>query len=97
MTLGDSETDKGMPPIRYALLQDWAYLNKIELLGNDDWGELITKPEAQLTQSDREFLDYVAALTVQPDSHLEELRQAFSESPYGKAVREHIERSESLL
>ncbi len=91
MTLGDSETDKGMPPIRYALLQDLAYLNKIELLGNDDWGELITRPEAQLTRSDKEFLDRVAILTVQPDAHFEDLGSVFSKSPYGKAVMEHIE------
>ena len=91
MTFGDSETDKGMPPIRYALLQDLAYLNKIELLGNDDWGELIAKPEAELTDTERGFLDYVATLTAEPDSHLKELQSVFSESPYGKSVMEHIE------
>lgn len=90
-TFGDSPSDRGMPPIRYALLQDLAYLNKVELLGNDDWGELLTKPEAHLTNADRAFLDEVAAATVEPDANFEEVRRLFGESPYGRAVMEAIE------
>ncbi|MDE1820786.1 MAG: hypothetical protein KGI98_08100 [Euryarchaeota archaeon] len=95
MTFGDSETDRGMPPIRYALLQDLAYLNKIELVGNDDWGVLITKPEAQVTQADKEFLDRIAALTLEPDSHLSEVQAVFSSSDYGATVLDHIRDLES--
>ncbi len=90
-TFGDNPSDRGMPPIRYALLQDLAYLNKFELLGNDDWGELLTKPEAHVTDADRAFLDDVAAATVEPDGNFEEVRRLFGESSYGHAVREAIE------
>ena len=95
MTFGDSETDRGMPPIRYALLQDLAYLNKIELVGNDDWGELITKPEAELTAADMKFLDHIAALTLEPDTRFSEVQSEFSSSAYGKSVLDHIRTLES--
>ncbi|HEX4208284.1 MAG TPA: transglutaminase-like domain-containing protein [Ktedonobacteraceae bacterium] len=90
-TFGDSDTDIGMPPIRYALLQDFAYLNKCEMLGNDDWGELITKPEATLTSDDLALLDRIATLTLQIDTQLAALRTLFTETPYGQSVRTQVE------
>jgi hypothetical protein len=87
---GDSDVDRGMPPIRYALLHDFAYLNKCEVLGCDDWGELICKPEADLSTPDLALLDRIAALTTQPDTPLEELRALFAQTAYGQAVREQM-------
>ncbi|GHO47852.1 transglutaminase-like domain-containing protein [Ktedonospora formicarum] len=84
---GDSPTDRGMPPIRYALLQDFAYLNRCEMLGSDDWGDLITKPEADLTPDDLELLDRIATLTLNVDTHLDELQTHFAETAYGRAVQ----------
>jgi hypothetical protein len=84
---GDSDTDIGMPPIRYALLQDFAYLNKYELLGNDDWGELLTKPEADLTGDDIVLLDRIADLTMHVDTRFEELRTLFAQTAYGQTVQ----------
>jgi hypothetical protein len=88
---GDSDTDIGMPPIRYALLHDFAALNKFELLGCDDWGELITKPEADLTGDDLAFLDRVAAVTLDVDGQLDALRALFATSAYGQTLRERME------
>jgi len=87
---GDSDVDRGMPPIRYALLHDFAYLNKCEVLGCDDWGELISKPEADLTGADLALLDHIAAITMQADTHFEELRTLFAQTAYGQAVRAQI-------
>ncbi len=87
---GDSDIDRGMPPIRYALLHDFAYLNKCEVLGCDDWGELISKPEAELTSADLALLDQIAELTTHVDTRFDELRQLFTESSYGQAVCEQI-------
>jgi hypothetical protein len=87
---GDSDVDRGMPPIRYALLQDFAYLNKLEMLGNDDWGALITKPEVELTREDLDLLDRIALLTENADTHFDELRTSFPQTAYGQAVLENI-------
>lgn len=87
---GDSDTDRGMPPIRYALLQDFAYLNKCEILGCDDWGELLTKAEDELTCADLALLDQIAALTTQADTPLAELQELFAQTAYGQAVREQM-------
>ncbi|GHO59832.1 transglutaminase-like domain-containing protein [Ktedonobacter robiniae] len=87
---GDSDVDRGMPPIRYALLQDFAYLNKLEMLGNDDWGALITKPEAELTREDLDLLDRIALLTENADTHFDELRTSFPQTAYGQTVLESI-------
>jgi excinuclease ABC subunit A len=88
---GDSETDIGMPPIRYALLHDFAALNKLELLGCDDWGELIAKKESALSSFDIDFLDKIAFLTVNVDYHLDELRKLFADCDYGRAVLGKLE------
>jgi hypothetical protein len=84
------DIDRGMPPIRYALLHDFAYLNKCEVLGCDDWGELISKSEAELTSADLALLDQIAALTTQADTSFEELRALFAQTVYGQAVREQM-------
>ncbi len=90
MRFGDTETDLGMPPIRYALLHDFAALNKFEILGNDDWGALIKKKESELTNVDMQLLDSIAAWSMNPDGSFMELRKLFDQSTYGKEVRDHI-------
>lgn len=87
---GDSDIDRGMPPIRYALLHDFAYLNKCEMLGCDAWGELISKPEAELSSADLALLDQIAALTTQAGAAFEELCALFAQTGYGQAVREQV-------
>ena len=83
---GDSETDRGIPPIRYALLHDFAALNKLEVLGCDDWGDLIVKPEQDLTGDDLALLDRIADLILQADEQLPALLDLFAASAYGQAV-----------
>ena len=87
---GDSPTDRGLPPIRYALLHDVAALNKLEVLGCDDWGDLITKPEDALTTEDLALLDSIADAIVQVDEQLSALRELFAASAYGQAVLAHL-------
>lgn len=94
-TFGDNPSDIGMPPLRYALLQDLAYLNKVELLGSDDWGELLTKPESDLTEEDRSFLDDVAANTAEPDANFLAIRSLFDTCPYGRAVAQAVTKLEA--
>ena len=89
MHFGDSETDLGMPPIRYALLHDFAALNKFELLGNDDWGELVKKKESDLTEDDLKLLDNIADVTKDPDRNFGEMRDLFDSSSYGKDIVNH--------
>ncbi len=87
LQFGDSEIDIGLPPIRYALLHDFDALNKFEVRGDDAWGELIEKPEDELTADDLRFLDEVARLTCEPDANLDLLLALHTESQYGREVR----------
>ena len=52
----------GWPFLRAALLRDLASLNKVELLGWDNWWELGTKAEDQVGAEDRQFFDHAAAV-----------------------------------
>ncbi|MCY4466774.1 MAG: transglutaminase-like domain-containing protein [Chloroflexi bacterium] len=84
---GDSPADKGLAPIRYALLHDFDALNGFEVCGNDAWGALIEKPQEQLDDCDWRFLDRVAELCVDVDSAFARLRRLHAQSAYGKQVR----------
>ena len=84
---GDAPDDKGMAPIRYALLHDFDALNKVEVLGFDAWHPLIDKPERDLTEKDYAFLDEVADLTVHADQNLPKLRNTYERSEYGRTMR----------
>jgi hypothetical protein len=83
---GDSDTDRGPAPIRYALLHDFAALAKLELLGCDDWGDLIVKPESTLTGDELALLDRIALLTATVDEELGALPDFFASTSYGQAV-----------
>jgi len=83
---GDSDADRGWPPLRYALLHDFDALNKAELLGNDAWHPLIDKPEDQITAEEFDLLDRIASLTIHADHHFEGLLALHQQSAYGQAV-----------
>ncbi len=87
---GDSPDDLGMPPIRYALLQDFDALNKVETVGFDTWHELIDKPEPELTEDELALLDKVAIVTTNVDSRFTDLQRLYQASGYGKAVQSQL-------
>jgi excinuclease ABC subunit A len=90
LEFGDSPVDLGMPPIRYALLQDFDYLNKNELVGFDAWHELISKPENEVAEEDRRLLDEIAETTCQGDSQFNALRNLYQRTPYGQAIQNRL-------
>lgn len=93
---GDSPDDLGMPPIRYALLQDFDYLNKNELVGFDAWHELISKPENEVTEEDRRLLDEIADIICHVDSRFNALRNLYQKTPYGQAIQSRLASLQSV-
>jgi excinuclease ABC subunit A len=87
---GDSPDDLGMAPIRYALLQDFDYLNKNELVGFDAWHSLINKPESEVTEEEKALLDEVAEMTNQVDSNFNGLRELYQTTSYGQTVQSRL-------
>ena len=87
---GDSPSDCGMPPIRYALLHDFDALNRVELVGFDTWHELIDKPELDLSQDELTFLDEVARATTNVDTRLSDLQALYQTSAYGRAIQRQL-------
>ena len=87
---GNAPDDKGMAPIRYALLHDFDALNKVEVLGFDAWHPLIDKSESELTQMDYTFLDEVADLTVNVDQKFNELHDTYKSSEYGQTMTKKL-------
>jgi excinuclease ABC subunit A len=87
---GDSPDDLGLPPIRYALLQDFDYLNKNELVGFDAWHSLINKPENEVTEEEKALLDKVAEMTNHVDSNFNGLRELYQTTSYGQTVQSRL-------
>jgi excinuclease ABC subunit A len=87
---GDSPDDLGMPPIRYALLHDFDYLNKNELVGFDAWHSLINKPENEVTEEEKGLLDEVAEMTNHVDSNFDGLRELYQTTSYGQTVQSRL-------
>ena len=87
---GDSPEDLGMPSIRYALLQDFDYLNKNELVGFDAWYDLINKPENEVTEEEKALLDEVAEMTNHIDSNFNSLRKLYQTTSYGQRIRSRL-------
>jgi hypothetical protein len=83
---GDDPQDKGLPPIRYALLHDFDALNQVELVGFDVWHSLIDKPESQVTDDERDLMDQIAELTVNVDTRFKDMRVLYQTTPYSQAV-----------
>jgi excinuclease ABC subunit A len=87
---GDSPDDLGMPPIRYALLHDFDYLNKNELVGFDAWHSLINKPENEVTEEEKALLDEVAEMTNHVDFNINGLRELYQTTLYGQTVQSRL-------
>jgi excinuclease ABC subunit A len=87
---GDSPDDLGMAPIRYALLQDFDYLNKNELVGFDAWHSLINKPENELTKEEKTLLDEIAEMTNHVDCNFDGLRELYQTTSYGQTVQSRL-------
>jgi hypothetical protein len=87
---GDSPEDLGMPPIRYALLHDFDYLNKNELVGFDAWYSLINKPENEVTEQEKALLDNVAEMTSHVDSNFNGLRKLYQTTSYGQTIQSRL-------
>jgi len=87
---GDSPDDLGMPPVRYALLHDFDYLNKNELVGFDAWHGLINKPENEVTKEERTLLDQIAEMTNHVDSHFSSLRRIYQTTSYGQTIQSRL-------
>jgi hypothetical protein len=90
---GDSPDDLGFPPIRYALLHDFDYLNKNELVGFDACHSLINKPEEEVTIEEKALLDEVAGMTNHVDSHFSSLRNLYQTTAYGQTVQSRLSSS----
>jgi hypothetical protein len=69
------------------LLHDFDALNKLEVLGCDAWGELIEKPEQELTEEELNFLGEVAWLTANPDANFDQVLELHIRAKYGEEVR----------
>jgi excinuclease ABC subunit A len=87
---GDSPDDLGLPPIRYALLQDFDYLNKNELVGFDAWHSLINKPENEVTEEEKALLDEIAEKTNHVDCNFKGLRELYQTTSYGQTVQSRL-------
>ncbi len=85
---GDSDTEIGMPMIRYALLHDFDALNKLEVLGCDAWGILSEKDEASLMARELDYLDQVATFTADIDQYFAQLLDLHLNTTYGQEVRQ---------
>jgi excinuclease ABC subunit A len=89
---GDSPDGLGFSPIRYALLHDFDYLNKNELVGYDAWHTLINKPEDDVTEDEKTLLDEIAEITSHVDS-FNGLRELYQATSYGQAVQSRVSSS----
>lgn len=92
LDFGDATDDRGWPHIRYGVIQELERLNKVELLGWDDWSHhLLTKPEADLTETERIFIDRIAKLTIDADQHFDELQSVYKAMPDYQQTREKMQ------
>ncbi len=95
------ETLYGLWFVRGQLLRDFAALNKVETvpflvrLGKGlSWApwRLVGAKDAELTEKDYRLLDHIAALTLQPDEHLDEIRALYETIPDLQAPEEILRR-----
>lgn len=78
----DAPDDAGFPAIRYCVIQELERLNKIELLGWDDWSHyLLTKPEGELSDEDIKLVDQIAELTLDVDKNFGSLQSLYAAMP----------------
>src|SRR5207244_3443971 len=69
----------GWSYIRNKLIQDFAALNKMEMLPWDCWGMMLNDPSDDFINDIKkmELLDYIAGLTVKPDKNVEQINQIY--------------------
>jgi len=77
---GHNRHARGMGFIRNSLFQEFAALNKVEVLPWDFWWELGEKDEDQVTADERAFLDLLSELALSPDERFIELRSVYDEN-----------------
>jgi excinuclease ABC subunit A len=70
---------RGVGYVRCSLVQELAALNKVEVLPWDSWWDISSKSEEQVSLEERELLDRLAELTIQPDERFKELRSAYED------------------
>ncbi|MGD8456387.1 MAG: transglutaminase-like domain-containing protein [Anaerolineales bacterium] len=75
-TFGYGNTIGGLPNIRGNLVRDFAYLNKVEVLGWDYWG-LIEGDDSNLSEEDFTLLDQAASLSLAGNHTFQELRKLY--------------------
>jgi hypothetical protein len=75
-TFGYGNTIGGLPNIRGNLVRDFAFLNKVEVLGWDYWG-LIEGDESDLSDADLSLLDRAASLSLAGNQEFQELRSLY--------------------
>ncbi|HSW69752.1 MAG TPA: AMP-binding protein [Gammaproteobacteria bacterium] len=66
--------------IRNKLLQDFAALNKVEMLPWDCWGVMLSGPEDDFIHDSKQMdlLDHIAELTLNPDKNLEQINRIYA-------------------
>lgn len=60
------------------MVHDLASLNKVEMLPWDVWGAML-EPEDPMTHVEFDRFDHIAALMLDPDGHLKELRRIYKQ------------------
>ena len=71
----------GWPMLRGNLLHDFQALNNLEMGIFDYWDDLHAKPESEMKTKDREQLDRIAEVCLDPDNTFNEMRELFEEHP----------------
>jgi excinuclease ABC subunit A len=98
---------KGWPLLRGNLLHDFQGLNRLEMGLFDYLDDLHSKPEGEVTAADREVLDQIAAITVNPEENFERMREVFETMPrtrllysrlklHGVLAGEHVALADAL-
>ncbi len=72
---------RGVGYVRGSLVQELASLNKVEVLPWDLWWDLASRSEDLINSEDRDLLDRLADLTLEPDQKFAELRSAYEDDP----------------
>ena len=69
---------RGIGFVRGNLVRDMLALNKMEVLPWDGWG-LVAKPEEEVSQDERELLDYLATITLAGNEGFSQVRSAYEQ------------------
>ena len=81
---------RGWPMLRGNLLHDFQTLNNLDMGLFDYWDDLHAKPESEISSKDRELLDRIAQVCLDPDDTLDEMRALFEELPRTRVIRSRL-------